>query len=46
MDIAMRIKEHYRAYKGVLPVFGEITHYSYDHIDGKHYTFTMEGELC
>jgi hypothetical protein len=39
------IQKHYKAFDGKLPIFGKITHYLYDHIDGKKYKFSVEGEL-
>ena len=40
-----KIRKHYKAYQGELPVLGKITHYLYDHGDGNTYRFTIEGKL-
>jgi len=43
-EVGEMIREHFQKYKGVLPVFGKITHYVYEHVDGKAYKFTTEGD--
>ena len=43
--IGKKIRNHYKEYKGELPIFGKITHYLYDHADGNTYTFTVDGKL-
>ena len=45
ISVGQKIKKHYKEYKGELPVLGKITHYSYDHTDGKTYRFTIDGNL-
>jgi len=44
-SVGQKIKKHYVEYKGELPVLGKITHYLYDHTDGKTYRFTIDGKL-
>jgi cobalamin-dependent methionine synthase I len=45
MKVGELVRKHYRESKGELPVFGKITHYLYDHIDGNRYRFTIDGKL-
>jgi len=43
--IGKKIRNHYKEYKGDLPIFGKIKYYLYDHTDGKTYRFTIDGNL-
>jgi len=44
-QIGKKIRNHYKEYKGELPIFGKIKYYRYDHTDGKTYRFTIDGKL-
>ena len=43
-QIGKKIRNHYKEYKGELPIFGKIKYYLYDHTDGETYRFTIEGK--
>jgi len=43
-EVGEMIRKHFQKYQGVLPVFGKILYYEYEHIDGKRYKFTTEGD--
>jgi len=45
VKVGERVQKHYKESKGELPVFGKITHYLYDHIDGNTYSFSVKGKL-
>ena len=44
-QIGKKIRNHYKEYKGDLPIFGKIKYYCYDHTDGKTYRFNIDGKL-
>ncbi len=43
-EVGEMIRKHFQKYKGVVPVFGKILYYEYEHVDGKRYKFTIEGD--